>query len=159
MLQTGTIFENRYRLVGQLTSGGFADIYVGCDLRLGNKPVIIKMLRRDFAEDRERLQMFLDEINLATRLDQENIVRVYDVIKTEENTYFQVLELVEGLDLKQIISDSRHRNEKIPFDLVAYIISKVCLALDYAHDKKDTATGNPLHIVHRDISPSNILVS
>jgi serine/threonine-protein kinase len=159
MLTTGTVFENRYRVVGQMTSGGFADIYVGCDSRLGNKPVIIKVLRRDFAEDRERIQMFLDEINLATRLDHENIVRVYDIIKTEEDTYFQILELIEGLDLKQMISDSRQQNQQIHFDLVAYIISKVCLALDYAHEKKDTASGSPLNLVHRDISPSNILVS
>ena len=159
MLKTGHVFENRYRVVGQMTSGGFADIFVGCDLRLGNKPVIIKMLRRDFAEDRERIQMFLDEINLTTRLDHENIVRVYDILKSEEFTYLQILELIEGVDLKQMISDSRQKNLKIPYDLVAYIIAKVCLALDYAHDKKDTATGGPLNIVHRDISPSNILLS
>ena len=159
MLKTGVILENRYRLVGQMASGGFADIYVGCDLRLGNKPVIIKMLRRDFSEDRERIQMFLDEINLTTRLDHENIVRVYDVIRMEDNTYVQILELVEGLDFAQIISEAHQRNERIPFNLVAYVLSKVCLALDYAHEKRDTSSGDPLNIVHRDISPSNILVS
>ncbi|MCH7761519.1 protein kinase [candidate division TA06 bacterium] len=159
MLQKGTILEARYLLAGQMASGGFADIYVASDMRLGNKPVIIKMLRSDFTEDTRRVRMFIDEINLTTFLDHENIVRVYDVIRTEEDTYLQILELIDGPDLNQIIRETNSRKEKIPYDLVAYILCKVCLALDYAHELNDPNSGNPLSIVHRDISPSNILIS
>ena len=159
MFQKGTILENRYLLAGQMASGGFADIYVASDMRLGNKPVIIKMLRSDFTDDLKRIRMFIDEINLTTCLDHENIVRVYDVLRTGEDSYLQVLELIDGPDLKQIIAEARARKEEIPLDLVSYILNKVCLALHYAHELADPNTGDLLSIVHRDISPSNILIS
>ena len=110
MLQKGTILEARYLLAGQMASGGFADIYVASDMRLGNKPVIIKMLRSDFTEDTRRVRMFIDEINLTTFLDHENIVRVYDVIRTEEDTYLQILELIDGQDLTLIINEALASN-------------------------------------------------
>jgi serine/threonine protein kinase len=159
MLQKGSLLESRYLLAGQIASGGFADIYVASDMRLGNKPVIIKMLRSDFTDDMKRVRMFIDEINLTTFLDHENIVRVYDVLRTGEDSYLQVLELIDGQDMTLIIEEARARREPIPNDLISYILSKVCLALEYAHELKDPNSGEHLSIVHRDISPSNILIS
>ncbi|MEO0128671.1 MAG: serine/threonine-protein kinase [candidate division WOR-3 bacterium] len=158
MAEERLILENRYEIIEEIARGGFAILYKGRDLRLQNRPVAIKKLRESFIENESALRMFLAEIDLTIKLEHPNIVRIYDTIKINNN-YYIVFEFVDGVDLKKLIIKTSDSKTIIPFNLSAYIISEVCEALHYAHNLSDSATGIKLGIVHRDISPQNILLS
>ncbi len=100
--------------------------------------------------------MFLDEIHLNLRLIHQNIVRLYDIIPDDN---CMVMEYIHGADLKEIINHLKDEGKTLPPHLSAYIIYQVAKGLDYAHSKKNELTGEPLNIIHRDISPENILIS
>ena len=101
--------------------------------------------------------MLVDEAKLSVLLSHTNVVQVYDLGKVGDD-YFISMEFIDGVNLRQIINRLKELNQPIEQELAVYIISEVCKGLDYAHTKKD-ADGNPLSIVHRDISPQNVLVS
>lgn len=152
------ILDNRYEIIQEVARGGFAVIYKGQDRRLNNRLVAIKKLRESFIENETALKMFLAEIDLTIRLEHPNIVRIYDTIN-EANNYYIILEYVDGVDLKKLIIKINETKILIPFNISAYILSETCKALHYAHNLTDSATGVKLGIVHRDISPQNILLS
>jgi serine/threonine-protein kinase len=101
--------------------------------------------------------MFLDEARLSLRLNHANIVHVFD-IGVADNTYFIVMEYVDGTSLKVILETARRRGRPLPIPQAVYITMEICRGLAYAHEMKDH-NGTPLNIVHRDISPPNILIS
>lgn len=107
-------------------------------------------------EDQQYLKMFLDEIHLHIQLIHQNIVRLYDIIP---DASCMVMEYAHGADLKEIINRLKEKGEKVPSYLAAYIIYQVAKGLSYAHSKKDSTTGRALNVIHRDISPENILIS
>jgi serine/threonine protein kinase len=101
--------------------------------------------------------MFVDEAKVVSGLAHPNIVQIFDLGKLEKS-YYIAMEYVHGRDLRSIQKRAKERGLRVPLDLSALIVSKVCAALEYAHRKKDDE-GRPMVIVHRDISPQNILIS
>ena len=101
--------------------------------------------------------MFLDEARLSMHLNHANIVQVFDVGRADQ-TYFIVMEFVNGFNLRKIFQQANERNVSVPIEIAVYIAMKICDGLGYAHEKKDS-DGRPLHIVHRDVSPPNALIS
>ncbi|MGB9599635.1 MAG: serine/threonine protein kinase, partial [Myxococcota bacterium] len=121
------------------------------------KLVAIKRILPNIAEDEEFITMFIDEAKIAVQLNHANIAQIFDLGKIED-TYFIALEYVYGKDLRAIFERLRKRGEIMPIPVACYIITQVCEGLDYAHRKKDSM-GRDLNIVHRDVSPQNILVA
>jgi serine/threonine-protein kinase len=103
--------------------------------------------------------MFLDEARLSLFLQHANIVQVFDISKTPDNAYFLVMEYVDGCNLKSLIERQKQKGRRIEVAHTIYIAMECCKALNYAHSLEHPETGEPLGIVHRDISPPNILLS
>ena len=101
--------------------------------------------------------MFIDEAKMVSGLSHPNIVQIFDLGKIERS-YFIAMDYVHGRDLRSILKRAKERGLRIPLDISAHVVSKVCAALEYAHRKRDEG-GRPMMIVHRDVSPQNILIS
>ncbi len=121
------------------------------------KIVVIKRIRPDLTGDRSTTRMFLHEARLAATLEHPNIAHVHE-IDIVQGHYFFVMEYVQGADLRQVMEAAHHKGRRISLDDAIEIIIHVCAALHYAHEKRD-ADDNPLGIIHRDVSPSNVLIS
>ncbi|MFW5968624.1 MAG: serine/threonine protein kinase, partial [Persicimonas sp.] len=121
------------------------------------KLVAIKRVLPSLTKNERFVRMFLDEAKVSLHLNHTNIVQVFDLGIADE-TYFIVMEFVDGTNLKKIIQLLGERNERLPIEQAAYIALEVCKGLAHAHEKKDRE-GNHLSIVHRDISPPNVLIS
>ncbi len=121
------------------------------------KQVAIKRVLPHLAQNKSFISMFLDEARLGARLNHANIVTVFD-IGAADNTFFIVMEYVDGCNLKAIIEHFRQLGRRIPVKESVYICMETCRGLSYAHEIVDD-DGQDLHIVHRDISPPNILLS
>lgn len=121
------------------------------------KQVAIKRVLPHLAQNKSFISMFLDEARLGARLNHANIVTVFD-IGAADNTFFIVMEYVDGCNLKAIIEHFRQMGRRIPVKESVYICMETCRGLSYAHEIVDD-DGEDLHIVHRDISPPNILLS
>ena len=149
----------RYELRRRLATGGMGEIYLARTRGAGGfeKSVIIKTILPHLAEEEEFVTKFLDEGRIVVQLTHGNIVPVFDMGE-EDGEYFIAMEYVPGLDLRAILKRLAGRNEQLPVELALYVACEVCKGLGYAHRKVD-ADGNPLHIVHRDVSPSNVLIS
>ncbi len=148
-----------YLLIEKVSTGGMAEIQKALMVsgESFKKLVAIKRLLPAVAEDEEFANMFIDEANIAGQLHHANIAQVYDLGKLNEH-FFIAMEYVQGRDLRALFERLKKIKRGIPLSMAVFIISKVCEGLDYAHRKKD-AQGRPLNIVHRDISPPNILLS
>jgi tRNA A-37 threonylcarbamoyl transferase component Bud32 len=150
----------RYALVKLIGRGGMADVWVGKAFGASGfeKIVAIKLLA-PYNVDREDYQRALtDEARILVHLKHPNIVDVYDLNFEAENPYL-VMEFVEGTELRDVLRALRARHQRLPLRLANYVIAEVSKALAHAHERKDPQTGRPLRIVHRDVSPSNILIS
>ncbi len=143
------------RLIGK---GGMAEVYKArMTIAEGiERSVALKRVLPQLAKDPAFLGMFLDEARLSMLLHHQNIVQVFDAGKGADG-YFLVMEYVEGLDLGHL---SGAGGQRTPFDprIAAFIVAEVCQALEYAHTRK-TADDRPLGVIHRDVSPKNILIS
>ncbi len=150
----------QYEMLERIASGGMAELYRA--RRSGvegfQKIVAIKKILPHLADNEGFITMFADEAKLAAQLNHPNIVHIYDLGKIEGGGYFIAMEHVEGRDLRAILDSARELGTPLPVPLAVYIASKVASALDYAHRRRD-AEGRDLHIVHRDVSPQNILIS
>ncbi|HEY1548393.1 MAG TPA: serine/threonine-protein kinase [Kofleriaceae bacterium] len=149
----------KYSLLGHLATGGMAEVYVARQVGLKGfeKIVVIKRVRPELEGDVETTDFFLDEARLVATLEHPNIAQVYEIGYVNA-AYFFVMEYVHGADLRQVLEASSKRGESLPLGDAIYIASHVAAALHYAHEKRDR-DGNELHIIHRDISPSNVLLS
>lgn len=121
------------------------------------KTVAIKRVLPHLAEKKQFIGMFLDEARLSAHLSHSNCVQVFD-IGVGDNTYFIVMEYVDGADLKALIEYQRKQNQPFPLQEACLICLKICEGLAYAHEARD-GKGRPLHIVHRDMSPPNVLIT
>ncbi len=121
------------------------------------KLIVIKRILPHLADSSEFVQMFLNEARLAARLNHPNVVQIYDLGRVG-NQYFIAMEYINGVDLSRVLQKERKRKHFIPTEHAVKITSYVCEALTYAHNQTDVQ-GNPLCIVHRDISPQNVLVA
>jgi serine/threonine-protein kinase len=148
----------RYRSLRKIADGGMAEIFAARQIGAEGfeKPVVLKRILPAFASDKTFVRMFLDEAHIASTLSHSNIVQVLDLGKNGEQ-YFLVLEFVDGWSLADIRKRAKAARMKMPLPIALQIISGLCRALDYAHTR--TQNGQPLEIVHRDVSPQNVLVS
>jgi serine/threonine protein kinase len=148
-----------YLLVERLNQGGMADVFLAKTFGYSgaDQIVALKCIRPEIAEDPAFIRMFVDEAKLAALLDHANIAQTYELGHID-STYFISMEWVIGRDLRAVIDRARARTVDVPTSVILQVIACVCEGLDYAHRKTDPA-GTPLNIVHRDVSPHNILVS
>jgi len=117
----------------------------------------LKRIRPHLSENKEFLTMFVDEAKMVAGLTHPNIVQIFDLGKID-TSYYIAMEYVHGHDLRSIVKRTRNKGLRMPLDLSLRVISQVCSALEYAHRKKDER-GQPMEIVHRDVSPQNILIA
>jgi len=121
------------------------------------KLIAIKRILPNIAEDEDFITMFIDEAKIAVQLNHANIAQIFDLGKIDDS-YFIALEFIQGKDLRTIWDRHKRRGLRMPIPMSAYVVTRVCEGLDYAHRKKDAA-GQELNIVHRDVSPQNVLLS
>jgi len=151
----------KYRVTDKIDAGGMAEVYRGfSESAVGGmkKAVAIKRILPNLTKNKKFIQMFLDEARVSMGLQHANIVGVFD-IGMAETAYFIVMEFVDGANLKTLIESLRRQGVRMPLPQVLYIMMEVCKGLQYAHDAVDPENGRELGIVHRDISPPNILIS
>jgi len=150
----------QYRPLFKLDSGGMAEVYVAeAEAMAGfTRRVAIKRILPGLLKDEKFVRMFLDEARLSLNLNHANIVSVFDIGKSD-NTYFIVMEYVEGTNLKSLLEHYSNHGRRLPVALTVWILIEVLKGLDYAHNLRDEQSGEPVSIVHRDISPPNILIS
>ena len=151
--------EQRYRVIDRLEAGGMAEVFRGeaASVQGFKKQVAIKRVLPHLAQNKNFIAMFLDEARLGARLNHANIVTVFD-IGAADNTYFLVMEYVDGGNLKAVMEAIRRQGRRFPMKEAIYICMEACRGLSYAHEITDD-DGEPLHIVHRDVSPPNIMLS
>jgi len=149
----------RYLLLEKIASGGMAEIFRATLLGVEGfeKTVVIKRILPNWSERSDFIAMLVDEAKLLVHLNHPNIVQVFELGK-EAETYYIAMEYVEGIDLRHLIKKAKSSNRKIPRDLVLGILIESLKGLSYAHHRSLKDKG-PLGIVHRDISPQNILIS
>src|SRR5258705_9274554 len=148
-----------YLLGERIAVGGMAEVFVAKAFGVEGfeRLLAIKKILATMGEDAEFIHMFVDEARIAVQLSHANIVQVLELGKHDENLYI-AMEYISGRDLRQLIERFRKREQSVPVPQACLIVAEVCEALDYAHRKRD-AQGRPLGIVHRDVSPQNVLVS
>jgi eukaryotic-like serine/threonine-protein kinase len=153
--------RDRYTITERLDHGGMAEVFRGVSESMDGfkKAVAIKRILPALTKNQKFVQMFLDEARLSLFLQHANVVQVFDISKTPDNAYFLVMEYVDGCNLKTLIERSKQKNKRIEVAHSIYIMTECCKALNYAHFLEHPETNEPLGIVHRDISPPNILLS
>jgi serine/threonine-protein kinase len=150
----------RYFLLDLLAQGGMAEIYRA---RLASadgagRVIVIKRIQAGHGADQEFIQMFRSEIKVTMGFNHPNIVQLYD-FGEENNQPYIAMEWVDGKNLRQLMARFIELKQRFPVDLAVQIIEQAACGLNYAHHFKDKITGNALNIVHRDISPQNLIIS
>lgn len=148
-----------YTIEQRIASGGMAEVFVAT--RAGphgfSKRVALKRILPQHANDPDFVAMFIDEARLAARLEHPNIVHVFDFGETE-NELFLVMELVAGTNVNRLLRAVSQRRETVPLDIALHIVHETSRALAYAHNIA-SEDGKPLNLVHRDVSPANVLLT
>ncbi|RLB48306.1 MAG: hypothetical protein DRJ42_23530 [Deltaproteobacteria bacterium] len=149
----------KYTLVARTGRGGMADIYLAIAAGMSGfrKLVIIKRLREAYEDDKRLVEMFMDEARLGARLEHPNVVQTLE-FDSHEGRHFLALEFLEGQTFARILRRKIRAGEDVPVDLVIQVASEVLEGLHYAHELADF-DGSPLGVVHRDITPANIMLS
>src|SRR5262249_35929420 len=155
----------RYRLLERLGEGGMAEVFKAKSFGVEGfeKVLVIKRILPLLAEQPRFVDMFVHEAKLAVRLSHANIVQVFDLGRVdhpggEPTRYFIAMAYVPGLDLATLLARCRRQKISVPLGMAVFITAEVAKALDHAHRRRDEQS-RPLGIVHRDISPQNILLS
>ncbi len=148
-----------YQLVKQIAVGGMAEIHLAKTKGIAGfeKFCALKMIHPNFAQDEQFIEMLIDEAKIAVQLQHVNIAQTFDLGRVGD-TYYITMEFVDGADLYKILRRGSEQDVDMPVDVAAFIAKEMATGLDYAHRKRDSA-GNNLGIVHRDVSPQNVLVS
>ena len=149
----------RYTLVERLATGGMAEVFKAKILSAHGfeKLLVIKRILPNLAADKTFVSMFIDEAKLTAQLIHPKIVQVTD-FGEENGQYFIALEYVEGFDGLGLLRSAAQKHVRLPIPICMFIAAEVLDALDYAHNAKDSE-GKPMHLVHRDISPSNVFIA
>jgi len=148
----------RYQIVERLAEGGMADVLLARTDGIEGfaRHVVIKRIRADQARDIRYVTMFLDEARLAASLHHANIVQVND-IGQEDGDYFFAMEYIHGEDARRILKRAAELERSVPLEHVLAIVIGAAVGLHHAHEQIGS-DGKPLGIVHRDVSPANILI-
>ncbi len=151
----------QYTLLDKIATGGMAEVWKARMLGMEGfqKNVAIKRILPHLTDSSDFLTMFIDEAKLAAQLNHNNIIHIYDLGKIEED-YYIAMEFVDGRDLRSILNSARRKQPTpaLPMGLALLVAARLASALDYAHRKKDF-DGRELGLVHRDVSPQNVLIS
>jgi len=160
----GTPF-GRYRLIERLGKGGMAEVFKAKSFGVEGfeKIVVIKRILPELADNPLFVDMFIHEAKLAVRLSHANIVQVFDlgIAQSEgdgKGSYFMAMELVHGFDLATLLTRARRLQTPLPLEMCVYVAGEVAKGLDHAHRRRDE-DNVPLGVVHRDVSPQNVLLS
>jgi serine/threonine protein kinase len=145
-----------YLLLERISVGGMAELFRARGHKT-DEVVAIKRILPEMAKDRTFVQMFADEGRICGTLDHPGIARIYDLGEVEGEPYL-ALEYVSGVDLLRLLNRLKKRGQRFSPELLAFIGAEIAEALDYAHQRRD-AEGRPLEIIHRDISPQNVMAS
>lgn len=148
----------KYLLLEKLAAGGMAEVYLAKLSGGFNKFVAIKRILPQFSENTEFLQMFKEEAKIVANLRHSNIVSIH-YFGHEKRQLYLVMDFVEGQNLRQTLNVLKKENKQLTIDQIIYLIKEVAAGLDYAHRALDDTTGKPLNIIHRDMSPQNIMIS
>jgi serine/threonine protein kinase len=149
----------RYRIEKYLTEGGMGAIYIGKKLGPGGfaKEVVLKQLLPEYTARPEFRDLFFREAKISATLDHANIVHTFDLVESDQSLFI-VMEYVRGADLRTIIRRARQRKRELSPAAAIHIALEILAGLGYAHTRRD-ASGKSLDIIHRDVSPSNIICS
>jgi serine/threonine-protein kinase len=150
----------KYLLLRQLAIGGMAEVYLARQSGPAGfeKECVIKRILPSLAADQQFVNMFLDEARIAARLSHPNIVQIFDLGSIGEGDYFLAMEYIHGVDLQQIEEAEQKRGGHVPLPIAVRVASHVAEGLEHAHRATDSR-GQPLGLVHRDVTPSNVIVS
>lgn len=148
-----------YSLLKLLAKGGMGEIFLARAERINKfeKYYAVKKLLQKFSSDSDVKGRFIDEAILGARLQHPNIVQVFDLGIVDEELYMAT-EFVDGFDLRRVLRFCHEKKERIPFDIALFIVREILSGLAYAHRQQD-AQGQSINLIHRDISPQNVLVS
>ena len=148
-----------YYLVKLIAIGGMAEIYLAATKGVAGfeKQLALKVIHPDYADDQRFVQMLVDEAKITVKLNHPNIAQTFDLGQID-NCYFISMEFVDGADFFQILKRTSELRDDLPIESALLVVSEALLGLSYAHNKCDEQ-GNPLQIIHRDISPQNLLIS
>jgi len=149
----------QFRVVREIARGGMGAVYEAVQLGAEGfeKQVALKVILKDLTSDAEFVEMFIGEAKLVADLVHENIVQIYQLGFTD-GMYYMSLEFIDGITMEDFVLRHEELGRTIPIELAAFIIARVCRALEYAHTKTD-AEQNLLGIVHRDVSPGNVMMT
>lgn len=149
----------RYELVERIGLGGMAEVYRANGITADGTvlPIVVKKILPSFSGDDQFRQMFIDEARITAHLEHPNLVQLLDLGRMDEQL-FLALELVEGIDLQRLLAKLEGEGKRLPFADAAYVMTKVLEGLEYAH-RRTLQDGTSLGIVHRDVSPGNVLLA
>lgn len=158
-MSQGVYIGGKYELLRKIASGGMAEVYLAKQTGLVGfeKLVVIKRILPHLSENEEFVRMFLDEARTAADLRHTNVVQIYEVGQ-DQGTYYIVMEFLYGQDLRRVLRKQLEQRGRVPLQHALQMIIDAAAGLNYAHQKADLS-GRPLGIVHRDISPQNIIVT
>ena len=150
----------RYELLDRIGVGGMAEIFRGKAVAAGGfeKPVAIKRILPHLSQDKRFFELLIAEAKVLSLLKHRNIVQIFDVGLGDDGKYFLVMEYVDGKDLGAVQRGLEARRRRMPFDLALHIVAEICEALEHAHTAR-APDGKSMSLVHRDVSPSNVLMS
>lgn len=150
----------KYELIEKIAQGGMAEVFratLAGEIGGFTRRVAIKRVFPHLVDREEIINMFIDEARIAARLHHPNIVQIYD-LGVEDSSFFIAMEYVEGIDLRRLCELGITKRQFLPRYLAAYVVAEAAAGLHYAHTRDDE-DGRPMRIVHRDVSPQNVLVS
>ena len=152
--------DQKYKILEKLDAGGMAEIYRGEveSIQGFKKQIAIKRILPQLTRNKKFVAMFLDEAKVSLFLNHANIVQVFDIGRSSE-TFFIVMEFIDGMNLRTLTDSLKRQNRRMALAQGLFILMEVTKGLGYAHDFVHPETGEPMGIVHRDISPPNILLS
>jgi len=154
----GTSQLGKYRLLGRIGHGGMAEVWVAHQQGpMGfAKLVAIKRLLPHMENEQQFVHMFLDEARIAARINHANVVQIFDLGQVEQS-FFIAMEYLDGESMARVMGEGIKRGKPLPVSLATYVVSQMCTGLHHAHALKDTE-GKALGLVHRDVSPQNVMV-
>ena len=159
MTKADPIRFGKYLLLDKIATGGMAELYEAkiTGIQGFEKLIAIKRILPHLASEEELVTSFIDEAKLAALLHHQNIVQIYDFGRIEDS-YYIAMEYLLGKDLRMVIRKASLKGEPLRLESTLLIVSRICAALEYSHGLKDFQ-GKPLNIIHRDISPANVLIT
>ncbi|MCR9163989.1 MAG: serine/threonine protein kinase [Nannocystaceae bacterium] len=158
-VETGRILRGRYELIHRLGHGGMASVYLGRAIGTAGfeRLVAVKVIHPHLVNEAEFVEMFLDEARIAAKIHHPNVCETID-LGDDDGVFFMVMEYVEGETLSSLVRQLRKRDQKLPIAVALQIAADACRGLEAAHSLKDH-DGTALDLVHRDVSPHNLLVT